>query len=146
MILLEIIIALGIFGMCALGLMRAITVATQTAIDSQIQLRLVQRLQSSLTAVSKEPSIDQYVDQPLDSGTDRLGISTVTTVTRLENLETVEEEAANPVQDMYLVTTIARYDTFDRKSEVSASIVRYGNLYKSTTGAGATTPQQRTNP
>ena len=142
MVLMEILCAIMIFGMAALGLMRALTVSAQNAIISQQQLRMLLRLQSKLTEYSKYPKIDEiYESNPVSTtDPDDFGVSTRTEIIKLDKLETPEPNA-QPMNDMYQIVVTASYEDFGHFEEVKASTIRYAKLYATTTsGGGAAIP------
>ncbi len=136
MVIIEVLMALLIFGMAAVGLMRAITVSAQTAVRAQQELRMLLRLQSALTETSKYPNIEErYREQPVYvTDPDDYGVYTRTEITLLEDITT--EIDGQPVNDMYHIRVTAYFDNFGTRGEASAETVRYARLY-ATTGAAA---------
>lgn len=142
MVIMEVLCALLVFGMAAVGLMRAITVSAQSAVVAQQELRMLLRLQSKLTETSKYSRIEQlYNDQPVHvDDPDELGVWTRTEITKLEDITT--EIDGTILNDMYHVKVSAFYENFGQEGEMTAETVRYAKLY-STTGAatgGVQTP------
>lgn len=134
MILMEVLCAILIFGMAAVGLMKAITVSAQSAVISQQELRMLLRLQSALNEYSKYPRIEELYDSPPpDTDPDDLGVWLHTEITKIENQETSEGQ---PLNDMYHIEVTAYYDDFGQVGELKADTVRYARLY-TTTGAAA---------
>jgi len=146
MVIMEVLCALLVFGMAAVGLMRAITVSAQSAVVAQQELRMLLRLQSTLNETSKYSRIEQlYNDKPVNiTDPDELGVWTRTEITKLENITT--EIDGTVVNDMYHIKVSAFYENFGQEGEMTAETVRYAKLY-STTGAAAgalpTIPQGR---
>ncbi len=131
MLLMEMVMALAIFGLAAVGLMRALTIGAQTAIVGQQELRMLLRLQSTLTEFSKTQTIKEDV---ITSDPDELGVITRTEIVKLEKLETKDGQL---LQDMFHIIVRAEYDDFGSKGEMVADTYRYARLYQPVTGAPA---------
>lgn len=137
MVIMEVLISLLIFGMTAVGFMQAITASAQTAVSAQQELRMLLRLQSRLTEVSKAPDIARlYENPPRPSDPDSFGVWTRVEITKYENQFTDKDK--QEVRDMYHITVTATYDNFGQTNETSADTVRYARLYS--TRAGAASP------
>jgi type II secretory pathway pseudopilin PulG len=138
MVIMEVLVAIGVFGITITGLMQAIVQTSKAAVMTRTELRMILRLQSELNKYSKWPRIEEFEGQPLDMGPDEIGISTRTVVTKLEDIQNMEQQ---PLQDMYEIVVTASADQFGTGeiTEVSASTVRYARLY-SATGAAAGQP------
>lgn len=131
MILMELIMAIAIFGMVALGLMRALSIGAQTAVVGQLELRMLLRLQSTLTEYSKLQRMEEGV---FESDPDDLGVITRTEIVKLDKLENADGQV---LQDMFHVIVRAEYDNFGTKGEMVADTYRYAKLYQPQTGAAA---------
>ena len=131
MILMELIMAIAIFGMVALGLMRALSIGAQTAVVGQLELRMLLRLQSTLTEYSK---LQRLEEGTFDSDPDDLGVITRTEIVKLDKLETADKQL---LQDMFHIIVRAEYDNFGTKGEMMADTYRYAKLYQPQTGAPA---------
>jgi Tfp pilus assembly protein PilV len=140
MVIIEVLMALLIFGMSAVSLMKAITVSAQTAIVAQQELRMLLRLQSALTETSKYPNIEErYKEKPVYvTDPDDYGVYTRTEITLLEDITT--EIDGQPVNDMYHIRVTAYYDNSGKRGESSAETVRYARLYAATGAAAGGTP------
>ena len=140
MVILEVLIAVLFFGMAAVGLMQAITASAQTAVTSQQELRMLLRLQSRLTEVSKDQDSAQlYKDKPeTTSNPDELGVWTRAVITKYEDIQTQIDK--QPVNDMYHIEVTAFYDNFGQTGQISAETVRYARLYAKAGAAGAAAP------
>jgi type II secretory pathway pseudopilin PulG len=139
MVIMEVIIALLIFGMAAVGLMQAITASAQTAVAAQQELRMLLRLQSRLTEVSKDPDIARlYENPPADSDPDEYQVWTRVKIVKYEDEFT--EIDNQPVNDMYHITVTAYYENFGQTGEISADTVRYAKLYATRAGANPQAP------
>lgn len=133
MILLEMLAAIAIFGMCALGLMRALTVGAQTAIISQLELRMIQKMQSTLTEYSKVQTLQEGgFDIPASDIDEGVVIRVV-----VEKMDQITNADGQPLNDMYHIMVTAEYDNFGTKGQMTADTYRYANLYKTQTGGTA---------
>ena len=132
-VLLEIVVAICIFGMTALSLMKALSIGTQTALISQVELRMILRLQSTLTEYSKVAVMEEgsYSSNP-----DELGVYTQTQVVKLE----LQNADGQPLPEMFHVTVQAFYENFGQKGEMTADTYRYGRLYQPQQQAGTAAP------
>jgi hypothetical protein len=139
-VLMEVLCAILIFGMSALALMKALTVWSRAAVDSQQELRMLLRVQSKINEISKYPRIEELEGQVFETNKDDLGVWTRAEVVRIENLENMEGQ---PLNEMFEILVTAFYDDFGRTGEVHANTIRYGRLYSTTTAAGGApaTPQ-----
>ncbi len=131
MILMELVIAMALFGMVALGLMRALSIGAQTAVVGQLELRMLLRLQSTLTEYSK---LQRLEEGEFSSDPDDLGVITRTEVVKLDKLENADGQI---LQDMFHIIVRAEYDNFGTKGEMVADTYRYARLYQPQTGAPA---------
>ena len=137
MVIIEVLVSLLIFGMAAVGLMEAITASAKTAVAAQQELRMLLRLQSRLTEVSKFPDIAKlYENPPRASDPDEFGVQTTVEIEKLEDQITAQDK--QEVKDMYHITVRAFYDNFGQTGEVSADTIRYARLYSTRGGATAT--------
>ena len=131
MVIMEVLVALGVFGLAALGLIKALAVAAQTAVVSQLELRMILRLQSTLTEYSKIARIEEGKWQ---SDPDELGVWTETEVVLLEDILNSEGQ---PLNEMYRIRVTGYYDNFGQTGEMAAETLRYARLYQATGGAPA---------
>ena len=69
-VLLEVLMAIALFGMAGLGLAKALNYSALAAVESQLDLRMMTRLQSALTLASKSRQMEEYkvVSDPDDLG------------------------------------------------------------------------------
>ena len=131
MVIMEVLVALGVFGLAALGLIKALAVAAQTAVVSQLELRMILRLQSTLTEYSKIARIEEGKWQ---SDPDELGVWTETEVVLLEDILNSEGQ---PLNEMYRIRVTGYYDNFGQTGEMAAETLRYARLYQATGAGGA---------
>jgi hypothetical protein len=143
MVLMEVLCALMIFGMAVVGLMKAMTVSAHSAIISQQELRMILRLQSTLSETSKYPKIDELYNEQSAGGKttdpDDLGVWTRTEIIKLDGVLNSEGQ---PLNDMYHIIVTAYYDDFGKIGELSADTVRYAKLYGAAGAAAPLAPGQ----
>lgn len=132
-VIMEVLCAIMVFGLAVTGLMKAMGVSAQSAIISQLELRMLLRMQSTLNEYSKYPRIEEYEGQVFETDPDELGVWTRTEILKIEGAENSEQQ---PLENMYEVVVTAYYDNFGQVGEMQANTVRYSRLY-STTGATA---------
>lgn len=135
-VIMEVLLAIAVFGMAVGGLMKALTISAQSAIISQQELRMLLRLQSTLNEYSKYPRIEEYEGQSFDTDPDELGVWTRTEVLKIDGAENSEGQ---PVENMFEIVVTAFYDNFGQVGEMKANTVRYARLYAAA-GAAAATP------
>jgi Tfp pilus assembly protein PilV len=143
----EAMLALMLFGMCAVSLMKALAKSSKLAVETQMDSRLLIRLESKLTEFHKMNNIAEWEGKTENSDPDELGVWTTTEVTRMEDLKTSGQQgnAGQDVQQMYRVYVKAFY-TVDWKSEpemVDAQCWRYAPLYRTQGAAQNGTPGQQ---
>jgi type II secretory pathway pseudopilin PulG len=140
-IMIEIMLAMTVFGMCAVGLMKALSVTTRLAVESQLDAQLMLRLQSRITEISKLPDLTQWKDKSESSPKDEAGIWMETSV---EELKDFKNEDGQEVTQMYKIYVKAFY-TVDWKAEPEmqdAVVWRYLPLYKPVAGGAPAAPAQ----
>jgi type II secretory pathway pseudopilin PulG len=131
MILMEILLAMAIFGMTALGLMETIVTCAKLATENKMEMRMLLKLQSTLSEYSKVAQIQEGTSK---SDPDEEGIYTEAVITKMEDIKNSEEQL---LADMYHVKVTAFYNNYDRQAEVSAETIRYARLYQVTGGTQA---------
>lgn len=129
-VLLEIVIAIAIFGVAAVGFMRALSVGAQNAIISQLELRMLLRLQSTLTEYSK---LAQIEEGEWRTDPDDLGVATRTEIVKLE----MENQDGQELPEMYHIIVHAYYNHMGQQGQMSAETWRYSRLYQNQPGAAA---------
>lgn len=124
-VLFEVLVATALFGSGAVGLAIALNSAGRTAARTQIELRMINKLQSALTEAHKQPQIEeeQYTSDP-----DIDGVSITTEFTELKELET--EEGALLSQMWLVRCTAFRRNLRNEEVSVSAETYRYLPLYQ----------------
>ena len=111
--------------MAGLGMATALNYSARAAVESQLALRMMTRLQSALTLASKAQQMEEYsvVDNP-----DDLGVQVETIVTEMQDGELLNEDGQE-LQDMWLITVRAFWERNGQYDELTAQTWRYGPLY-----------------
>ncbi len=138
-IMIEIMLALSLFGMCAVALMKTLARTAQMAVESQMDIKMLLRLQSRLTEISKLPDLTQWKDKSTTDPKDDSGIWTTTLV---EEMKDIKNEDNQDVTQMYRIYVKAFYQV-DWKNEPDmqdAEVWRYLPLYKPVAGGAAPAP------
>ncbi|MBP7949870.1 MAG: prepilin-type N-terminal cleavage/methylation domain-containing protein [Verrucomicrobiales bacterium] len=139
--LLEMLLALTLFGMAVVPLVRALARTSQMAVESQMDARMQMRLQSKLTEISKLTNLAEWDGQTQTTEADELG---VWTVTQVEQMKQITNEDGQEVTQLYRIYVQAFYHV-DWKTEpemMDAEIWRYQPLYR-TQGGPAIPPGVR---
>ena len=123
--MLEVLLAIALFGMAGLGLAKALTFSAQAAVESQLDLRMMTRLQSALTLASKSQQMEEY---SVVSDPDDLGVQVETIVEEMQDGELMNEEGQD-LQDMWRITVRAFWVRNGQYAELTAETWRYGPLY-----------------
>lgn len=123
-LLLEVVLALAVFGLAATGFAVALNRMAETAAAAQRELRITRVLESTL---------DEYLSLPtLEEGLTsfRLEDAGIDLDTEIEILDALENENGQLLQEMFRITVTAIW--FDRGSwqERSVETWRYGRLYQ----------------
>ena len=137
-ILMEMMFALILFGMSAVGLIRALARTSQLAAESQMDVRMLLRLQSRLTEISKLTDITPWKDKSETSTPDELGVWTETSV---EEMKDLKNEDGQELTQMYRVYVKAFYTVEWQKDPImmDAEVWRFAPLYRTNSAAAAPT-------
>lgn len=122
-VLMEVLLALTLFGLVAVALTNALSQVGKLAIEGQFELHVINGLQSALLEASKVPEMEPAI---FTSEADSLGVVYETTIEEME-LYNVEEQL---LPDMFRVTVKAIWLVGGRKEEEVAETFRYEPLYK----------------
>lgn len=138
--LIEVLLAVSLFGMAALGLLRALTSLTLVANEALMEQRMTAVLQSTLTQYHRQPKIEE-TDRPIITEPDEMGIWTETIITEMNEangllLETDESERGTrqPLRQMFCITVIARWQIGEHGGEAVAETYRYAPLFTPQSG------------
>jgi len=130
-VLLEIIIALGLFSAVAVSLVKALHMTSQTASLIQSEMKIERILQSALLDALSNPNLEegeQTVDLTEITGDDTsFENSQIETI--IEPME-LENEDGQLLQKMFRIEVVFHWQTDDGWQEQRAETWRYANLYK----------------
>ncbi len=123
-ILLEVILAIALFGLAGLGLSAAINRTAKNANYTRIEYQMISRLQSALTEASKASRLeeDEFVTEP-----DELGIYLRTEIVPMEEIENDEGQF---LQNMWHIRCTAIWERREEVLEMEADTFRYLPLYQ----------------
>ena len=123
--LLEVLLAIALFGIAGLGLVKALNFSAKAAVESQLDIRMIMRLQSALTLAGKAQQMEEY---EVVSDPDELGVQVMTTVVEMVDEELLNEDGQE-LQDMWLIRVRAFWERNGNYGELVAETWRYGPLY-----------------
>ncbi len=123
-LLLEVVLALGLFGIAATGFAVAISRMAKAADAAQQELRITRILESAL---------DEAVSLPtLEEGTTSIAVAdtNIEIETTVELIEDMQNEDGQTLQEMYKVTVTAHWFKDGAPEERSAETWRFGRMYQ----------------
>lgn len=123
-LLLEMVLALAVFGMAATGFTVALNRMAATASLAQSELRITRILDSALDEVLSQPAIEEGSD------TIEIGETGIELETNIERIEDLENEEGQLLQDMFLIQVRAKWNENGRTQERVAETWRYGQMYQ----------------
>ena len=123
-LLLEMVLALAVFGMAATGFTVALNRMAATASLAQSELRITRILDSALEETLSQPTIEEGSD------TIEIGETGVELETTIERIEDLLNEDGQQLQDMFLIRITAKWAENGRSQERSAETWRYGMMYQ----------------
>ena len=123
-LLLEMVLALAVFGMAATGFTVALNRMAATASLAQSELRITRILDSALEETISQPTIEEGSD------TIEIGETGVELETNIERIEDLLNEEGQQLQDMFLIRITAKWVENGRSQERSAETWRYGMMYQ----------------
>ncbi len=121
--LLEVLLALTLFGLVAVALTQALSQVGQLAVEGQRDLHVINGLQSALLEGSKVSVMEPGITT---SDPDSLGIRYETTVEELELYNVESQQLPN----MYRIQVKATWEDNGRQEEEIAETFRYEPLYQ----------------
>jgi len=122
--LLEVLLALALFGMMMVGLTRALDLIVTGAVRNGQEVKMIRNLETLLTEASKGAELEE-TDRHLDEVE---GVSYHLLITEMvEQIYNMEEE---PLEDMWRIAITATYERNGRLVERVAETYRYEPLYK----------------
>lgn len=126
-LLLEVLLALGVFGIAATGFAVALHKTADLAATAQRKLKMTRLLESALAEAMSYPVLEEGTTSvAVDEMSDQ-GLEIETTV---ELLEEMENEDGQLLQEMYRIEVVARWFENGRAREQLAETWRYSRLYQ----------------
>lgn len=121
--MMEVLMAIGFFGMAAVGLTRAIALSAEAANRTQVELSMLNKLQSALTEAHKTPQLEEeaFVSDP-----DVMGVSIKTEFLPIEEME---NEDGQILQNMWLVRCTAFWERNGEETQMVAETFRFAPMY-----------------
>jgi prepilin-type N-terminal cleavage/methylation domain-containing protein len=123
-LLLEMVLALAVFGIAATGFAVALRRMADVAALAQSELRIARVLDSALDEALSVPVLEVGV---VESEAGETGIELVTTI---ELLEELENEEGQLLQEMYSIEVEAKWFENGQWQKRSADTWRYGRMYQ----------------
>jgi type II secretory pathway pseudopilin PulG len=123
-LLLEMVLALAIFGMAATGFTVALNRMAATASLAQSELRITRILDSALEETLSQPTIEEGSD------TIEIGETGIELETNIERIEGLLNEEGQQLQDMFLIRIEAKWVENGQSQQRSAETWRYGMMYQ----------------
>lgn len=123
-LLLEVVLAMGIFALAATGFTIALQKAADASDMAAREMQVTRMLQSSLDAAISIPVLEE------GETTEQLEERQMEIVTKYEKMEEMENQDGQLLQDMWRITVTAYF--FQGNTELSRTAVtwRYGRLYQ----------------
>lgn len=130
-VLMEIVIALGLFSAVAVSLVKALHMTSQTAALIQDQMRIDRVLRSAMIDALSNPNLEEgSVTEDLAQITgDDSSFTNAQIETIVEPMEK-ENEDGQLLQNMFRIEVVFYWENDDGWQEQRAETWRYGNLYK----------------
>lgn len=123
-LLLEMVLALAVFGIAATGFAVALNQMAKAASLAQSELRITRVLESALDETLSIPVLEEGVTNSTVGDT---GIELDTTI---ELLKELENEEGQLLQEMYLIKVEARWFENGQWQERAVDTWRYGRMYQ----------------
>jgi prepilin-type N-terminal cleavage/methylation domain-containing protein len=123
MTLLEVIIALGVFGIAALALVKTMHLMGETTIESRTLREVTQGLESIIDEYGKVPGL-QELDEEVKAG--RNGVAYRVVIRPVEGLRNKE---GRELQGFFSISATAKWKDNGRPMELSAETIRFVNAF-----------------
>ena len=123
-LLLEMILALAVFGIAATGFAVALHRMAAVAGLAQSELRITRILESALDETLSLPVLEEGT---VNTSVGDTGIELDTTVKLIEDLQNADGQ---PLQEMYLITVEAKWFSNGQWQNRSVDTWRYGRMYQ----------------
>ena len=125
-LLLEVVLALAVFGMAATGFTVALNRMAKVAALAQSEMRVARFMDSALDETLSLPVLEEG-ETEVEIGEGDKEIKFLTTVELLEDLENEEGQL---LQEMYRIEVRATWVTNGERQERIAETWRYGRMYQ----------------
>ena len=126
-LLLEVLLALGVFGMAATGFAVALHQTADLASTAQRKLKMTRLLESALAEAMSYPVLEEGTTSVAVEEMTEQGLEIETTI---ELLPEMENEDGQLLQEMYRIEVVARWFENSVQQEQSAETWRYSRLYQ----------------
>ena len=123
-LLLEMILALAVFGIAATGFAVALRKMADVASLAQSEMRITRILESALDETLSLPVLEEGV---IESTVGETGIDLITTV---ELLDEMENEEGQLLQEMYRIEVVAKWFENGEWQDRMVETWRYGRMYQ----------------
>lgn len=130
-VMMEIVIALGLFSAVAVSLVKALHMTSHTAVLIQEEMQIDRILRSAMIDALSNPTLEEgseTVDLTEITG-DELSFYNGQIETVIEPLE-LENEEGQLLQNMFRIEVVFHWENEDGWQKQSAETWRYANLYK----------------
>lgn len=126
-LLLEVLLALGVFGVAATGFAVALHQTADLAANAQRKLKMTRLLESALSEAMSLPVMEEGTTSVAVEEMSEEGLEIESTV---EMLQELENEDGQLLQEMYRIEVVARWFENGVAREQSAETWRYSPLYQ----------------
>ena len=127
-LLLEMVLALGVFGIAATGFVVALHRMSAVALLAQSEMRITRILDSTLEETLSLPVLEE--GETSVTVTESMGESEVELITRVSLIEDLENEDGQILQEMYKIEVMARWLQNSQYQEQTVETWRYGRMYQ----------------
>ena len=123
--ILEVLMALALFGTMMVGLTRALDMIVLSAVRSGEEVRMIRNLETLLTEASKAARFEEGVEY---LGEDEAGVAYERVIEELTEMENMDGQI---LQKMWRIAIVATYEQHGEPLERVAETFRYEPLYQS---------------
>lgn len=122
--ILEVLLALALFGMMMVGLTRALNMIVHSAVRSGEEVRMIRNLETLLTEASKAAQFEEGTEY---LGEDESGVAYERIIEELTEMENMDGQI---LQSMWRIAIVASYERNGETLERVAETFRYEPLYQ----------------
>jgi Tfp pilus assembly protein PilV len=126
-LLLEVLLALGVFAMAATGFAIALHRTADLAFAAQRELKINRLLESALAREMSQPVLEEGSKSEAVEEMENEGMEIETTI---ELMPEIENEDGQMLQEMYRIEVVARWFESGVSQEQMAETWRYSRLYQ----------------